>query len=160
MDNFRFKGTCKEYILVALVYLAFPCALLVMSIKGLLDMSPTEDNTMQIVGVATMGVLLLMALVYLAHTLRFRVVVEDKTIKVRGILGTKKMDIHNGIECICRLKGSVGNNRRPRSLHYVITIVDETKKITFKLVDKGSVEQFLFILIDAGVRVQRIDLVK
>ena len=160
MDNFRFKGTCKEYILVALVYLVFPCALLVMSIKGLLDMSPSEDNTMQIVGVATMSVLLLMALVYLAHTLLFRVVVEDKTIKVRGILGTKKMDIHNGIECTCTLKGSVGNNRRPRSLYYVITIVDETKKITFRLVDKGSVEQFLFILIDAGVRVQRIDLVK
>ena len=87
------------------------------------------------------------------------VVVEEKTIKVRGILGTKKMDIHNGIECTCKLKGSVGNNRRPSSLHYVITIVDETKKITFKLVDKSSVEQFLFILINAGVRVQRIDLV-
>jgi hypothetical protein len=158
MDNFRFKGTCKETIPAALVFWAFPCALLVMSIKGLLDMSSNEDKTMQIVGVAFISVLLLMALVYLAHTLLFRVVVEDKTIKVRGILGTKKMDIHNCIECICKLKGSVGNNRRPGSLHYVITIVDETKKITFKLVDKSSVEQFLFILIDAGVRVQRIDL--
>ena len=87
MDNFRFKGTCKESIFVALVYLAFPCALLVMSIKGLLDMSPTEDNTMQIVGVATMSVLLLMALVYLAHTLLFRIVVEDKTIKACLLLG-------------------------------------------------------------------------
>ena len=159
MDNFRFKGTCRGYFPSVIVLLAFSCALLVMSIRGLLAMTPAEDKTMQIVGVVVTGAIFLMALVYLAQVLLFRVVVEDKTIKVRGVFGTKKMDIHNGIECTCRLKGSVGTNRRPGSLHYVITIVDETKKITFKLVDKGSVEKFLFILIDEGVRVQRIDLV-
>ena len=159
MDNLRFKATNKEYFPAAIVLLVMTIPLFVMSVKGLLNMGPDDNKTLQIVGVAVMGALVPIALVNLIHALIFRVVVEDRTIKMRGVFGTKRMDIHNGVQCTCQLKGSVGNSNHPRSIHHVITLVDGVNKIKFKLTRASDVEQFIAIMTDAGARVQRNDLI-
>ena len=159
MSEFRFKGKNTILIPMAIVVLVMTIPFFVMSVKGLLNMGPDDNKTLQIVGVAVMGALVPIALVNLIHALIFRVVVEDTTIKIRGVFGTKRMDIHNGIQCTCELKGSVGNSNHPRSLHHVITLVDGVNKIKFKLTRASDVEQFIFIMKDAGVNVQRNDLI-
>ena len=159
MSEFRFKGKNTILIPMAIVVLVMTIPFFVMSVKGLLNMGPDDNKTLQIVGVAVMGALVPIALVNLIHSLIFRVVVEDTTIKIRGVFGTKRMDIHNGIQCTCELKGSVGNSNHPRSLHHVITLVDGVNKIKFKLTRASDVEQFIFIMKDAGVNVQRNDLI-
>ena len=159
MSEFRFKGKNTILISMAIVFLVMTIPIFVMSVKGLLNMGPDDNKTLQIVGVAVMGALVPIALVNLIHALIFRVVVEDMTIKMRGVFGTKRMGIHNDIQCTCELKGSVGNSNHPRSLHHVITLVDGVNKIKFKLTRASDVEQFIFIMTDAGVNVQRNDLI-
>ena len=69
MDNLRFKATNKEYFPAAIVLLVMTIPLFVMSVKGLLDMGPDDNKTLQIVGVAVMGALVPIALVNLIHAL-------------------------------------------------------------------------------------------
>ena len=158
MDNLRFKATNKEYFPAAIVFLVWTIPFFVMSVKGLLTMGPDDNKTLQIVGVAVMGALVPIALVNLVHALIFRVVIEDMTIKVRDVLGTRKMDINSGITCTCKLKENIGRDHRTRTWYYIIRLDDGTKKLKFKLFYKSDVEQFISILTDACVSVQRDDL--
>ena len=115
MSEFRFKGKNTILIPMAIVYLVMTIPFFVMSVKGLLNMGPDDNKTLQIVGVAVTGALVPIALVYLAHALIFRVVIEDMTIKVRDVLGTRKMDINSGITCTCKLKENIGREHRTRT---------------------------------------------
>lgn len=158
MSEFRFKGKNTILIPMAIVILVMTIPFFVMSVKGLLNMGPDDNKTLQIVGVAVTGALVPIALVYLVHAFIFRVVIEGMTIKVRDVLGTRKMDINSGVTCTCELKESIGRYHRTRTWYYIIRLDDGTKKLKFKLFYKSDVEQFISILSDACVSVQRDDL--
>ena len=75
MSEFRFKGKNTILIPMAIVVLVMTIPFFVMSVKGLLNMDPDDNKTLQIVGVAVTGALVPIALVNLVHALIFRVVV-------------------------------------------------------------------------------------
>ena len=153
--DYRFKTSNIITMPAYCVMLALLTVLLVLSVKGLNAMGPNDEKSMQIIGIGFISVVILLLFVAIVHALIFRVAVDDNTVEVRKIFGTKKMEIHNGVNCAIIIRRQGGYNGRPYTTRYKFTLDDGANQIKFTMYNSAGADTFADILVACGARIDK-----
>lgn len=153
--DYRFKTNIIIAVPAYCFMMAFLTVILVMSVKGLIGMGPNDDKTMQIIGTVFISAAIFLLLVEIVNALVFRVVVDGNTVEVRKIFGTKKMEMHVGVNCTIITKITGGHNGRPCITRHKFTLDDGVNQIKFTLHNSANAGTLADIIVACGARIDK-----
>lgn len=151
--NYRFKFKDWGQIIGTTIGLAISATMTGAFIYVIQNMNLAHERSVAFGSFCIACAICLGCFVHLVYFLVYRVVVEGATIKVRRILGTKKMNIDCGVKC--HYKKVETRTSRSYSVRCYFTLANDATTIKFILRDDFAAEKLLCILSDTGVNIYK-----